>query len=62
MTRRDTIFKSKQEMVETSNSEDVCRVALSKEEARANLVPASLPNSYRDVQNVIRARRGYTTY
>ncbi len=60
--KRDTIFQSQQDMVPTSNSEDVCRVALTKGEVRANMVPASLPDPYKDVQNIIRARRGYTTY
>jgi hypothetical protein len=62
MSKRDTLFKSHQDMVPSTDSPDVVRVALSKEEVRENYRPGILPDPKKDVVNVMRARRGYTTY
>jgi hypothetical protein len=61
--KRDTLFQSQQQMPDPNRPEDVVRTAQSFQELRINnWLPANLPIGINDVENVVRKRRGYTTY
>lgn len=59
MTKKDTIFQSQQGMTDPAHGEASKRVALSLEGHLENMRPFSRHDPEKDVQNLIRPRRGY---